>query len=819
MVAAQVSEIYALGNFQIVANVDGQSVDITNFRGYPIRIGSYSKADPFGDRQLTLEIPQVTSLDTLGNGDLWWCVPWADIDISWIPDRALFDSDVAQTNAIKNWRNKWRWVGQITTFDRSSTDKATSFSIDCRGALYQLDNYVSRPSNPTRPIPYETLIEKSFSRAIRPGLSTQECSVTYPPGWDVTVPVYPASQSYLAPLYKNPGDKYSGLSTRATGNWSPVLTGFIQALLSVMYTGAGGQWTLMNHGRQPQLFVRDKPNSPNDQTLWIDVTSPGLTHSLSQDYTQTANVVYGQGSDYAGNQFSNAQSVIGSLSETVDHEPFIALPEVHPVSNKSSTYDPSVERKEVHQTFQDGLSAAEAADVARQYVMRFNEPGWVGTLTLKVDPIQSGELYPRLLINPGMTIVLSNFNGAGKEIMFHIAEVTVTPEEGTVTLTVDTKFRDLLTIQEVRERGRDALEIRRFLKNNKLKLPFDDYLKPWDYTKGSGCIPESSKALHERMGSRPKFPWTDWTTQYPPKDYPNYYIKIPPKNSSFPDDNWGGPRQLTQGGGWVVQSSPILLAAAGTVDLTQIAAYDKNGNVMPVSFHASIYNLNHTSSAMPMVPSGVTTPYSATTATATFVNGQPGPTTTPRDYTVNSTAGFPSEGMLYLLSGTWWCPVRYTGKTSTQFLDVVYNGLENPFANTTMPNGVTAKFDRSQLHYPYFPGAFEAIDEDGTQKSENNSFAPDGLVVGWGNYYQKAGYYPGLMTAGDPPTGLLVDEENWTFDTKAYLDLENVQKNNNDSTAGRYYIMIYCDDHPTDEPVYFLGRCFKAEITGDSSNG
>jgi hypothetical protein len=137
----------------------------------------------------------------------------------------------------------------------------------------------------------------------------------------------------------------------------------------------------------------------------------------------------------------------------------------------------------------------------------------------------------------------------------------------------------------------------------------------------------------------------------------------------------------------------------------------------------------------------------------------------------------------------------------------------------TMPNGCAAKFSREQLHYPFFPGAFESMDEDGTQKSENNSFAPDSLVAGWGNYYQKAGYYPGLMTAGDPPTGLLVDEENWTFDTKAYLDLENIQKNNNDSTAGRYYIMIYCDDHNVDEPVYFLGRCFKAEITGDSSNG
>jgi hypothetical protein len=37
------------------------------------------------------------------------------------------------------------------------------------------------------------------------------------------------------------------------------------------------------------------------------------------------------------------------------------------------------------------------------------------------------------------------------------------------------------------------------------------------------------------------------------------------------------------------------------------------------------------------------------------------------------------------------------------------------------------------------------------------------------------------------------------------------QDNLDNKFAGMMYVMIYCDDHPTDQPVYFLGRFFRAE--------
>jgi hypothetical protein len=221
-------------------------------------------------------------------------------------------------------------------------------------------------------------------------------------------------------------------------------------------------------------------------------------------------------------------------------------------------------------------------------------------------------------------------------------------------------------------------------------------------------------------------------------------------------------------------------------------------------------------------------PYRPRQLTATPVAGSTFPdvafsnkTTTGKTYTVDSTAGFPDKGHFYLdynkdtnVDGI--LVVAYTSKTSTTFIncklvDFYTNGqnLFQGYGSTAMPAPII-RLDITQP-YPFYPGAFESINEDGTQKSETLSTAPDSLVIGWGNYYQRSGYYPGLMTSGSPKTGKLVDEEDWAFDTTEYLDPTKVGNGINDSPA-MHYIYIYCDD--LDEDVYFLGRLFKKQTTG-----
>lgn len=173
------------------------------------------------------------------------------------------------------------------------------------------------------------------------------------------------------------------------------------------------------------------------------------------------------------------------------------------------------------------------------------------------------------------------------------------------------------------------------------------------------------------------------------------------------------------------------MSQSGTIRLTQIAAYDEDGNQIPARFHVGIYGSSGVSPmSMPMVPPG-----------------------------------------------------GYDGYAAGQ-------------------------------RYPFFPGAFEQYKEDGTEQDQPSYLlaAQSNQVIAWGNYYEPAGYSPGLASAGAPKTGRLVDETAWSFDTTSQpgFDKYSVENTAKNTTAGMLYIMIYCDDQG-DHPIYFLGRLFRSE--------
>ena len=88
------------------------------------------------------------------------------------------------------------------------------------------------------------------------------------------------------------------------------------------------------------------------------------------------------------------------------------------------------------------------------------------------------------------------------------------------------------------------------------------------------------------------------------------------------------------------------------------------------------------------------------------------------------------------------------------------------------------------------------------------------MITGWGNYYQGAGYYPGLQTEGGEPTGLLVDESSWAFDTTNDPNFQQRPDENftQDANSGLLFFMIYAESAvAAGKPVYFLGRCFRQE--------
>lgn len=715
-----------VGYFEIIATTEeGDKIDITFFRDVPTQVSAFTFADPFGDESFSFQLPKVTPYDKLGEGDLKWLTRGTDISVRWRSSATYTPSPV-----VIAAREDWIWEGFIASIGISSSGDAFSAQVDCKGALYQLDDFVAIPQNPSRPIPFEVLIRQAFDPVRHPSLRTKPLQVRFPAGWSTTVPQYASNEAYLQPIGLNVGQKWTGLSSRSTGNWEPLLTGFIQSLLVTMYTGDGGQWTVIKEkNRSPVLTVKDLRPKLTDETLYIDVGIPGVEINLTQDYTQTANVVYGTGIDPAGVKYSNQQPITGTDLSTI-YAPFAWVPAVHPANESNPAYSRRHMRKEMYLNFQEGLSTDQATKVAQQHMMRFTDPGWSGSITVKTDPEMNGDTFSRFLIRAGMNIVVRGMNGEMGGILFHISRVSVDLVNQNVDLTVDTKYRDQLTIEEVQARTRDALNIKRMLQINGLQLPFEDYLKPWSYERGSGVIPsgdtyDARPFFKNIVPKGAAFPWTEYTTQYPPKDprYTKYYIPVGTASTNA-QDNWA----YESGVNDYRLLIPVLMAERGTIRLIQLAAYDENGNVMPVKFHASLYTVQHALGQMPIIPAGVSAPY---------------------------------------------------------------------------PVG---------SNYPFFPGAFESRNRDGTQKSEALSTAPGGLVIGWGNYYQPAGYSPGLYSTGGPKTGMLIDESTWSFDTteNSNWDLYNPSNNITSTSVGYLYVSIYCDDQ-ANKPVYFLGRIFRQE--------
>lgn len=747
---AEPSLVAELGYWRIYATPPGKPRrEITLFRGAPIIPTTVSFQDPFSGATASIQANQITPWDNLGTGDLDWVSPDTNIDIVW-QNTGPYTFD-------------WSWEGYIVNFDFDSGDEV-NFSITLKGALYGLDDYLATPSFPANPIPYELLIKDAFDQSKHPA-SLGPLKITFPEDWTTTVPSAkdPAYLNFLKPYGVSTGQKWTGLTSRSTGSWEYLLTGFCQTLLGVMYADNGAQWTIRNRGnRRPELFLRTVPESDDPSIIEIDMAAPGVKFTGSKDFTQRANVIYGSGQDEAGITYNGMQ--VSPDGTSTYYQPYAFSPLVYPRKGNAS-YDKSVKPKEVYLQFQQGLSEEAAFAVAQSQLYRFGEPGYTGTVTLTSDVRQAdGTPVPRMLIREGRTIRIKNLGGLKEGVLAHVSQVSVDFTSLTTTLTYDTKYRDQLTVSEVQARTRDALNPTHALQVGKDSATVQDLLMPWSYANGSGCIPQGSKPFFlEKLPADAAFPYEEYTTQYPPSNpaYAPYYIKIPGVSRTDSKKNWSA----TPRDGQARLAIPIRMAQAGTVKLIQIAAYDKNGHVLPVKFHLSFYTVNTTGpSDMPI--------YSKNTNYT--------PAKTPPRLSVRS--GHPAD----------WNP---RGWTDSDSLDYDVNG------DNTMP---------------FFQGAWESIDPNGTTYPDDwyQPTQSAGLVVGWGNYYEPAGFWPGRFSKGAQATGMLSDESTWTWDLSNTLDPHNAahptQGQYGVASAGMLYAMLYCEEQG-DQPVYFLGRAFRAE--------
>lgn len=727
---ATASEEDPLGYFRLFAKPPGGlRREITIFRNAPVVIESASTQDPFTHQRASISLAQVTVFDTPGQGDLDWLVPDSDIDIVW--------------QNVGSYEFDWRWEGYIASYQFSISGASSTFQIDLRGALYGLDDYLAIPSFPKRPVPYEILIAQAFDQREHPAHLGQ-FRVLWPSWWEHRVPEVSDKDylRFLKPWGVTTGQRWTGFTSRSTGSWEPALTGHVQGLLSVMFAEGGAQWSVRNRGyRRPELYLREIPKRDDLDIIEIQLGAPGVDFSGSRDYTQRASVIYGQGVDDAAVSYSGM--VVSPDGKTTSYRPFAFTPQTWP-RQQNPNYNRNMKAKEVMIRFQDGVDQISAQKIALGQLQRFNEPGITGSILLTSDVRYSdGYLCPRMLIQAGATIRIKGLFGISEGVLVHVISADADFNSLTMSLEFDTKYRDQLTVEEVKARTRDALTPLRSLQTGKYSNTVQDLVLPWSYTEGSGCVPLGAKDFfNEKLPSTAEFPYEEWTTQNPPTSQAskNYYIRINPTDLGNSTNNWSG---VGRENATYRLAIPIRMAQAGTIRATQIAAYDGNGNVKPVRFHVSVYK-----------------------------NSGVGPNDLPR---------FPSN----------------PETTGINFLE---------------PQGLVVNYDVGQAN-PFFEDAWETVREDGTIiNNPAYSTAPNAQpIVGWGHYYEPAGYSPGRFSRGAARTGMLVDEAqwNWAFDEKD-LNLYQPNDNVNLEYAGMLFVQIFCDEQST-TPVYFMGRFIRSE--------
>lgn len=734
---ATIADTGEIGYFRIFATAPGGTRrEITFFRGAPIQVSGITTQDPFTDAAMSISCPQITAWDTPGSGDLDWLVPYSLIDVIW------------QNTNGHDYR--WSFEGYVASMSTSVDESSSGVSLDVKGALLLLDNYLAAPEFPSQPIPYEYLMDRVFDQKLHPAYLAP-FSIEWPtiPGWDKRVPTgkeYEELYRYAAlrPWGVQPGQRWTGFTTRSTGSWEPLLTGFAQGLLSVMFEEGGHQWSIRkDDGRKPVLYLRETATKDDPDLLSIDLGTPGVTVNFSRDFTQSANIIYGAGQDTAGSTFSGAN--VSSDGQRTFYTPFAHQPSVWPVDpSENGARNAFIVPKEAHIKFPSGMDFADAESLSRAQLHRFADPGFTGTITLKTDPRRKdGSFFPRMLIKAGQNLLLRGMMGT--EVIFHVSNASIDiSDQVTVTLTVDSKYRDQLTVAEVQSRTRDALTPLRSLQIGSYTNTINDLLLPWSYAQGSGIIPsgnggkDATEFFLKHLPSTAKFPYEEFTKKYPPKSTAGagFYIKLGKADKADARNNWA----TRPGTGSAKVGWPIRMSQAGTTRLVQIAAYKADGSVFPVRFHVSLYaNSGVNPDAMPKFPAKngvISVPYLKPPGGDTYKPGQPN---------------------------------------------------------------------------PFFRSAWEQVNEDGTGYQNATDVTADGsdVIVGYGTYYEPAGYWPGRPSRGDQPTGLLVDESSWSWDMSADPNFDK-QATTQSKITGYIYAMIYCD-YQGPEDVYFMGRIYRQE--------
>lgn len=442
-------------------------VDVTFFRDVPVQILEYGSEEPFGDTVALLRFPQITAFDTLGANPSGAGAA-ADEDLSWLVDGANVDiqivtGDAGTTQVLDNdgtWRANTQdevvtvWEGFVAWYDDSSDEEGQSvgLQVTCLGALYQLDYYIRAPKHQPFDVNVGEFIRDQFKTATRPALRTA------------------APQIVGSPTF----------TTRETGAWQPVLTGYIAEQLARMVEADGTMWSV--HLDRPRIpVVREKNLTSTHYT--VDLGQPGMGWRLTRDPSQTPNVYYGEGTDTAGRQWRNADI---DADGATTYDPLAFDTDVH-----GGSLDPAVIRREAYANFGPAYDLTDAVDLADRVLTRDSDPGWVGQIDLRTDPQEGSRWFTIARHN----MLVRYFRGTGTTgQLMHVSRVTHRPHDLTSTYELDTNGRDARYVDAILNGLKDGQDvITRRLIGDRSSDTRRDEARPWDDDAGAGWIPTSAQ--------------------------------------------------------------------------------------------------------------------------------------------------------------------------------------------------------------------------------------------------------------------------------------------------------------------------------------
>lgn len=751
-----------MGYWQV--RIDNRNV--TFVRDIPISITELTDTDPFGPATASLYFPMINPLEPIGKASmtLEWLRPHAPVEIIWTTtdDDALRGINAVNAIFPTPNQNQYIWRGYISSFDWDSGGNNTGLTVTCVGALRILDNALAAPTLLDRPVPVEWAMRKVINSAIErvkaPNLKLMvpyDFSFFHDYIGAVRYNPDDEPEKYLRPRHLKRDDWWSGLVTREMGQWDQVLSSYAAGVLQMLYTPNGRfSIRMAPDAWQPQMYHLSMFRHADDSSiLRVNMAWPGVTAQVTSDYSQIVNRIYGSvSSTYSNTSFENEQWNPSGRSQWF--EPF-------------ATADDSdiAMLREQRVTYADGLQPFEAMRVARAQIQRNADPGYTGTVTLTgVDPEvydtsingkAGGQLvpYPKQLARAGMSVQLNGLFGRTPGPVLFITESSHDVTNNSTTLTVDSKYRDYVTVDEIAARGRDSMRPLELMTVGQYSLTIADRLLPWQYEL-SGYVPFASRhiwkqyndTLNRQQRSSSTFPdgWVAMTRAFPPKLYRKKYIRIPKareqgrgtKNKPVgTKDFWNvfsvvstdDPSNIRQD----PKNSAVKLSSQGTISSFKMMCVDEDGNPLPVTYSVSLF------------------------------------------------AGRLGDA-----------------KATPKLLEAYHK------------NG---RHYKKGAHYPFYEFAWSTANPDGTTEDSVDRLAAGALIRSWGTAWDKPGYWPwSQQRPGAVVTGMFVDDGGFSYDLTEANKIDPVMSEENtyweDAAVS---VVIFCDDK-IDRDRYFIGRMYRA---------